>query len=325
MKPLSNASRSFGLSILAFGLFSSHDAVIKSLGAQYSVFQIIFFSTLFAFVPLTLMMMADRNLDNFRPHHPWLIAARTLSSLVAMSSAFYSFTVLPMAEVYSLLFATPLLITALSVPLLGESVGVRRWIAVIAGLAGVFIILKPGTTDLTLGHATALIAAVASSLSSIIVRKIGNKERSAVLILFPMISSIVVMAVLMPFVYKPVALPDLGSMAAVGLLAVGAQMAIIGAYRVTTSVALVAPVQYSQILWAVLFGYLFFEEFPNFRVAIGAAIIISSGVFVVWRENRADVSDINPVTRTSNPRPDTGPSPKPKGTISDLPNSAEEG
>ena len=312
MKRISNASRGFALSIFAFGIFSSHDAIIKTLGAQYSVFQIIFFSTLFAFVPLTIMMMADRNIDNFRPHHPWLIAIRTVTTIVGMSSAFYAFTVLPLAEVYALLFATPLLITVLSVPVLGESVGLRRWLAVIVGLLGVMIVLRPGTSEFTFGHAAALLAAVSSSISSVIVRKIGNEERSAVLILFPMVTSIIVMAMLMPFVYQPVDLPDLGAMALVGLLAVAAQVAIIGAYRAAPSAAQVAPIQYSQILWATMFGLLFFDEVPDLWVGVGAGIIILSGVFVVWREGRTDVSDHSPVTRAANLRPDTGLSPKPK-------------
>jgi drug/metabolite transporter (DMT)-like permease len=312
MKRISNASQGFVFSILAFGIFSSHDAVVKTLGAQYSVFQIIFFSTLFAFVPLTIMMMADRNIDNFRPHHPWLIAIRTLATLVGMSSAFYAFTVLPMTEVYALLFATPLFITAISVPVLGETVGLRRWLAVIVGLIGVLVVLRPGTSEFTFGHGAALLAALSSSISSVIVRKIGNEERSAVLILFPMVSSIIVMAALMPFVYQPVDLPDLGAMALVGLLAVAAQVAIIGAYRAAPSATQVAPIQYSQILWATLFGFLFFDEVPDYWVGVGAGIIIISGVFVVWRESRTDVSDNSPVTRTANLRPDTGPSPKPK-------------
>jgi len=312
MRRISNASQGFVFSILAFGIFSSHDAVVKTLGAQYSVFQIIFFSTLFAFVPLTIMMMADRNIDNFRPHHPWLIAIRTLATLVGMSSAFYAFTVLPMTEVYALLFATPLFITAISVPVLGETVGLRRWLAVIVGLIGVLVVLRPGTSEFTFGHAAALLAALSSSISSVIVRKIGNEERSAVLILFPMVSSIIVMAALMPFVYQPVDLPDLGAMALVGLLAVAAQVAIIGAYRAAPSATQVAPIQYSQILWATLFGFLFFDEVPDYWVGVGAGIIIVSGVFVVWRESRTDVSENNPVTRAANLRPDTGPSPKPK-------------
>ena len=308
---LSASTRAYAFSLLSFGFFSSHDAIIKALGVDYSVFQIIFFSSLFAFIPLTVMMMADRDLDNYRPRHPWLIGMRTALSLVGMSSAFYAFTVLPLSEVYALLFITPLLITAFSVPLLGEEVGLQRWLAVIVGLCGVLVVLRPGMQALDAGHFAALVSALTSSLSVIIVRKIGNEERSAVLILIPMISGILVMGMLLPSVYVPVALPALGAMAAVGLLAVGAQISVIAAYRVAPSVALIAPVQYTQILWATAFGMLFFDEFPDGWVAVGAAIIIGSGLFVVWRESKR--TKRGPVLRMANPRPDSGPSPKPKG------------
>lgn len=311
MAEASNSTRGFGLALLAFGVFATHDTLIKALGNSYSVFQIIIFSTLFAFLPITIVMMVDRSVDNFRPHHPWLIMARTLCSLIAMSSAFYAFTALPLTEVYALLFATPLFITVLSVPLLGETVRLQRWIAVLVGFAGVMVVLRPGASEFTYGHGAALLAAGASSFANIIVRKIGSEERSAVLILFPMISSIVVMAALMPFVYQPVELPDLGIMALIGLLVTFAQIAMIAAYRAAPAVV-IAPVQYSQILWAVAFGYLFFNETPDIWVAVGASIIISSGIFVVWRESRSDVSDNKPVSRIGNPRVDAGPSPKPK-------------
>ncbi|MBL4806842.1 MAG: DMT family transporter [Rhodobacteraceae bacterium] len=309
---LSNTTRGYILSMLAFGFFSTHDAIIKVIGAHYSVFQIILFSSLFAFIPLTVMMMMDRNLSNYRPRHPWLIALRSVLSVVGMSSAFYAFTVLPMTEVYALLFITPLLITALSVPLLGEVVRLQRWMAIIVGLIGVMVVLRPGSAEFSYGHGAALVAAFTSAMTSIIIRKIGSEERSAVLILIPMISSIAVMAAVMPFVYIPVQLPHLGMMALVGVFAVGAQVSIIGAYRVAPSVALIAPVQYTQILWATLFGVLFFGEAPDKWVAIGASIIISSGLFIVWRESHSSTSDTHPVLRTSNPRPDTGPSIKPK-------------
>ena len=308
---ISSSTRAYGFSLLAFALFTTHDTVIKAIGADYSVFQIIFFASLFSFIPLTVMMMADRNLDNYRPRHPWLIAARTVLSLTAMSSAFYAFTVLPLSEVYALIFVTPLLITAFSVPLLGEQVGFQRWMAVIVGLCGVVVVLRPGQEPLEVGHVAALISAFASSLSNIIVRKIGNEERSAVLILIPMISGIIVMAMILPSVYVPIELPALGAMALVGLLAVGAQISVISAYRVAPSIAMIAPVQYTQILWATAFGALFFDEYPDIWVAVGAAIIICSGVFVVWRETLR--TGRGPVLRAPNPRPDAGPSPKPKG------------
>lgn len=303
--------RGLGFAFAAFGLFATHDAVIKVLGANYAVFQIIFFAMLFAFVPMSILMLADRQVDNFRPHHPWLILIRATTSVIAMSTAFYAFTVLPLAEVYALLFATPLLITAMAAWLLGEPVRAQRWAAVVVGLIGVIIVLRPGVIAISFGHVCALIAAFCSALGSIIMRKIGGEERTAVMILYPMLSSIVAMGLLLPFVYVPMALVDFGLAASVGVMSVFAQMMIITGYRVAPA-AVVAPTQYSQILWATAFGALFFDELPDVWVGIGATIIIASGVFIVWRESRPQVSERNPILRNPNPRYDAGPSPKPK-------------
>jgi len=295
--------------LIAFALFSTHDALIKALGAGYPVFQIIFFSMLFAFVPMSIMMLADKAVDNFRPRHPWLVLSRAGLAIIAMSCGFYAFTALPLAEVYALLFAMPLLITALSVPLLGETVRAQRWAAVIVGLIGVLIVLRPGVTELTLGHGAALLAAFANALSTVLVRKLGAKERPAVLILYPMLLSMTAMSMTLPVVYVPVQLLDLGMMAAIGFLSVVAQFGTITAYKAAPA-AVVAPLQYSQILWATLFGMLFFSETPDLYVGIGSAIIIASGIFVVWRESRENVSLQRPVTKSANPRFDTGLQPK---------------
>lgn len=295
--------------LVAFGFFSSHDAIIKSLGGTYSVFQIIFFSMLFAFVPISMIMLADKSVSNFRPKHPWLVLLRSCLNIIAMSCAFYAFTALPLAETYALLFATPLLITALSVPLLGETVRKQRWAAVVVGLIGVMIVLRPGVSALSLGHIAGLTAALSNSFATILVRKLGGQERSAVLILYPLILSMVAMSLTLPVVYVPVQLPDLGLMATVGLFSVIAQILMIGAYRAAPA-AVVAPLQYSQILWATAYGALFFTETPDIYVAIGSSVIIASGVFVVWRESRENVSDNTPVLKTANPRFDAGPQPQ---------------
>ena len=306
---MTDTFKGFVAALLAFAFFSSHDAVIKALGGTYPVFQIIFFSMLFAFVPVSMIILADKAIDNFQPHHPWLVLFRSVLAIVSMSCGFYAFTVLPLAEVYALLFAMPLIVTILSVPMLGETVRAQRWAAVVIGLIGVLIVLRPGMTQLTLGHFSALAAACSTALSSILTRKLGGEERSAVLILYPMILSMLAMSTTLPFVYVPVDLDHLGAMAAIGFMSVIAQLFMIGAYRAAPA-AFVAPLQYSQILWATFFGALFFSETPDMYVAIGSLVIISSGMFVVWRESRENVSKRTPVLKTANPRFDTGPQPK---------------
>ncbi|CUK08152.1 carboxylate/amino acid/amine transporter [Ruegeria denitrificans] len=294
-----------GYAFLGFAVFASHDALIKVLGSTYSVMQIIFFATLFSFVPMAVTILTDRATGNFVPRHPWLVLLRSGLMVTGMSCAFYSFSVLPLAEVYSLLFSFPLIVTVLSIPILGEVVRAQRWAAVGVGLIGVLIVLRPGATDITFGHLAALAAAFCSAFASVLVRKIGNEERSAVLILYPMLLAIAAMSLAQPAVYLPPSLLHLAMMALVGVFSVIAQHLIILAYRAAPA-GVIAPSQYSQIIWATLFGMIFFDEKPDAWVAVGASIIIASGVFVVWRESRTNASANTPVLRVRSPRSDTG-------------------
>ena len=293
--------------LAAFALFAAHDVAVKMLGGAYSTIQVVFFSVLLTFPLVVLMLLRDDERGTLLPRHPWWTALRTGAAVVTGLCAFHAFTVLPLAEVYAILFAAPLFITVLSIPILGEVVRAHRWGAVVAGLVGVLIVLRPGGTDLSLGHAAALTAAATGALGSVIVRLIGREERAAVLLLYPMMANVVLMGVLLPFVYRPIPLGDLGLWAAMAGLAFLASLALIEAYRRADAV-LVAPMQYSQILWAALYGWLFFEEGIDGGTALGAAVIIASGLYIVWREGRGGSRNA-PVLATRS-RAETGTTPR---------------
>ena len=293
--------------LAAFALFAGHDVLIKVLGGGYSPIQILFFSVLFGFPLATVHLLRDTTSATLRPVHPWWMAARSLAAVVTGFCAFYAFSVLPLAQVYAILFAMPLLITILSIPILGEQVKMQRWIAVIIGLSGVLIVLRPGQQDLELGHLAALVSAIGGSFAAVIVRKIGREERSVVIMLYPMMANFVVMAALLPFVYEPLPIEDLGTLGVIALLAWTAGRFLIVAYNAAAAV-IVAPMQYSQILWATFYGLMFFNETPDTYTAVGSAIIITSGLFIVLRESRAPGSE-QPVLRTRS-RAETGTSPR---------------
>ena len=301
----SNTTGAF-LALLAFAIFATHDVIVKILGANYSPIQIIFFSVLFGFPWVTLMLIRDASSGNLRPRHPYWTAFRTLATTLTGVSAYYAFSTLPLAQVYAILFATPLLITILAIPILGETVRIRRWVAVLVGLGGVLVVLKPGAQDLTLGHAAALVAAFGSAFASIIVRKIGKDERSVVLLIFPMMSNFVVMGALLGFVYKPMPVEHMGGIALMSLMALLGSALVIAAYKAGEAV-IVAPMQYSQIIWATLFGALLFNETIERATILGAVIIIGSGLYIVLREGRANASENTPVLRTRT-RTETGTS-----------------
>lgn len=285
------------LALLSFALFASHDVVVKFLGGSYAPFQIVFFSVLFSFPLVSLMLIRDTTPGHLRPIHPWWTALRTVSAVITGICVFYAFSVLPLAQTYAILFAQPLVITVLAIPILGERVRLRRWIAVLVGLAGVIVVLRPGGTELTLGHAAALVGACTGALAAIVVRKIGHEERSVVLLLYPMLTNFVIMACALPFVYQPMPIEHLGAVGVMAVLAITGGFVLIGAYRNGEAV-IVAPMQYSQLLWATLYGALFFDEWPDAMTLAGAVLIIGSGVYIVLRESRSTASENTPVLRT---------------------------
>ncbi|MFM2355877.1 MAG: hypothetical protein RLZZ528_1613, partial [Pseudomonadota bacterium] len=145
-----------------------------------------------------------------------------------------------------------------------------------------------------LGQLSALGAAFTGAFVSIIVRKIGPDERSATLMLYPMTANFLVMAAILPFVYRPMPIEHFGLLALMSCLGFTGGILIIAAYRSAPAI-IVAPMQYSQILWATLYGYVFFNERPEPATAIGTLVIIASGIYIVLREGTPSVSENRPV------------------------------
>lgn len=301
MSDSSSASQSHGQAALfglaAFAVFATHDVIIKLLGAAYSPVQIIFFGALFSFPVITVVLMRDAVPGTLRPNNPGWIALRSVSGALAALGAFYAFSVLPLAQVYAAIFAMPLLITLLAIPILGETVRLRRGMAVVVGLLGVLVVLRPGAADFGLGHMAALLCAVGGAFNAIVVRKLGASERPVIMILYPMMTNFALMLVALPFVYVPMPLQDMAMMALVSVMALLAMFFLIQAYLRGPAV-LVAPMQYSQILWAGIFGMLFFNEYPDTWTYVGTAIIIGSGLYILRRESNAEVSTNTPVLET---------------------------
>ena len=298
------AARGALLGLCAFALYATHDAVVKALGGGYSPFQIVFFSVLLSFPLATVMLMRDGTESHLRPVHPWWMGFRTAASVVTAACAFYAFTTLPLAQVYAILFAQPLVITLLAIPMLSERVGFRRGAAVVVGLAGVVIVLRPwGGTEFAPGHLAALGAAVLGGFASVVVRKIGPDERPLVLLLYPMVANFVVMGAAMPFVYRPMSGGDFGLVALVAALGFVATLLVITAYRLAPA-GVVAPMQYSQIVWASIFGALFFGERLDGPTVAGALVVIASGLYILFRESRTAGSKrptLNTRTRIGTP------------------------
>jgi len=286
--------------LAGFATFALHDALIKSL-VGYSPFQILFFAVLFSYVPFSLSLVAAREKGHLRPVHTGWVIVRTTSMVLSAMGGFFAFRTLPLTEAYALLFAMPVVITLLAIPLLGERVRLFRWFAIGLGLVGVLIVLRPGASTLGVGHLAALLAVLAGATTATTTRKIGGRERSATLIVYPLLANVLITGAMQYFVYRPMPLVDLARMAGIGVLTIVAQYLIIMAYRAAPA-ALVAPFQYSQMLWAVFYGYFWFGEIPETRVYVGASVIIAAGMLILWREARGGTSRYSPVLRTRNLR-----------------------
>ena len=296
------------LSLAGFAIYSTHDVFIKFLGAFYSPFQILFFSVLFSFPLVNLFMVGSPRTGSLWPHHPVQMSLRVLATSVSGFSAFYAFSVLPLPQTYALLFLTPIFITLLSIPVLGERVGIHRGGSVLVGFIGVLIVLQPTTSTLTLGHFFGILAAMGASVNSLITRKIGQKEKTAVMLLYPLFGNFILMGLFLPFVYVPMPAAHLGGIALVSFLGFLAMFCIVGAYKASNA-SVIAPMQYSQILWAGFYGVLLFNDEISMSFVIGATLIIASGLHIVKREWNQTKS-LQPVLGNGNFRPDVGLRPR---------------
>lgn len=274
------------LALAGFGLFPITDTLMKFLTRGYPLVETMFFNALFSVVVIAGYGLLSGGPAGLATRRPGLQILRGLAGLGAGGGAFFAFTKLPLADVYAILFASPLIITALAGVLLGERVGPRRWGAVAVGFVGVLVMLRPSGQGLfNIGALAALVSAVSYSLSGIIVRRWGRGETAAA---FPFYGNLMVTALTgaaLPFVFVAPSLADLGLMAVCGMCGGLALLCLLGAFRIAP-VPVVAPFQYMEILWGLLYGALVFGDWPGNGVLVGGAIVIASGLYLLRMDVR---------------------------------------
>jgi S-adenosylmethionine uptake transporter len=217
-----------------------------------------------------------------RPH---LVFLRNATGIVGSFFGVYAFTTLPLAEAYSLLFLVPAFVTILSIPMLGEQVGWRRWLAVLVGFVGVLVVVRPGFREVHLGHLSAVVAAAFGAVSLITIRKIGRTENRITLLTMLYLSALVVDGALMMIDFKVPTWTEVAIFTVGGFMGGVGQIGMVIAMRLAPSNR-VAPTQYSQIVWAIVYGAILFGDFPDPVAFIGIALVIASGLFTLFREEQ---------------------------------------
>lgn len=277
-----NPLRGIALMVVATICFSLSDAMAKHLVGHLPAIEIAWIRYIVFVLMATTPMLRSRH-ASMRTRRPWHQVARGLGIVASSLTFIMALSSLPLAEAAAVSFASPLFITILAIPFLGELVGLRGWLAVILGFVGVLIVVRPGTGAF---HPAALWV-VASSLcwavSMIVTRRMAGTERPAVTLLWTAGTGLVALTALLPFSLAPVTAGQLGFAIAIGMVASSGQWFAILAYRLAAA-SVLAPLSYGQLIWSSFFGFIAFGALPDGWTLVGAVIIIGSGLYTVQRE-----------------------------------------
>lgn len=269
--------------LVGVALLSLNDALIKSLTSAYPVGQLLFVRGLFVLPWILLLALGNGGTRALRIGS---FRGQALRGACVIGSSFLFVTglaYLPLADAVAVAFTGPLFITAMAPMVLGEQVGWRRWLAVLTGFAGVLVMVRPGGEALQWAVLFPLGAALCGGVRDLITRRISRTETSVAVLLVT--TSVVMLAGLTtaPFGWSVVRYGDLWIFAASGALIAGAHYLMIEAFR-QGEAALVAPFKYTSMVWAVLFGFLFFADLPDGWTLFGAAMVILAGLYILHRE-----------------------------------------
>jgi drug/metabolite transporter (DMT)-like permease len=280
-----------GLAFLAFAVLATADALTKLLSLRgYSVFQVATVDAVFALLSALPVLVLWEGFRALKPRRPGLVVVRCALGAGSLVLAFVSFSLIPLADAYTIAFLTPLAVTALSAPLLGEAVDRRQWAAVIVGFAAVLLILRPdfgmsGPSGFVWGQLAMLASGLLFALSMLMLRRIAKTESSGALLMvyFAMLFLIGLPSSLGD--WKTPGALDFGLMAATGACSGLGNLLLILAFR-HAAAALVPSFMYSQLIWGIGFGYLLFTDLPDLVTIGGAVVIMLCGVYTLRQAAR---------------------------------------
>ncbi|PYE30193.1 EamA domain-containing membrane protein RarD [Rhizobium sp. PP-F2F-G38] len=312
--PVSQSSfRGVVIAFIAYAVFAFSDASVKLIDGAIPAYQVAFAGAVFGLVILPLIKAREDSwLDIVRTSNRTLWLLRFACGAIGSIASIITFTKLPMAEAFCLLFLLPSFVTILSVIFLKEDVRWQRWTAVIVGFIGVLIVLRPGFRELSVGHLAGAIGGLSAAIAIVILRGMGPTEKRMSLYGAGLLGVLVVSGVLM---LSNIAIPTPMQwvfIASYGILGSAGNALLMTAARMAPA-NLVAPPQYSQMIWAILFGYFIFDDTIDLPMAGGIALIVFSGLLTLMRERKrgtplpsAVVSpDAQASLATAEPEPDT--------------------
>ena len=273
-----------GISITVVGglCFAIQDAGVKWLSAEIAVLQILFLRSLVGLVFLSASTSFSGEKISLRVSRPWLVAVRSGINILSWVLFFTSLKYLPLATAIALFFSFPIFLAVISVPLLGESVGIRRVLAIVVGFAGVLLITNPAS-GLSTPALMMLGAALGWAFVASLTRILGETENTTTLLFYTLLGFAVLLAIPQYWLWRSIELGAYLMIFGIAFFGVIAQFAVTKAYAIA-SPSLIAPFEYTALIWSAILGYLVWNDIPDLYAIAGAFLIIASGIYIIHRE-----------------------------------------
>ena len=265
-------------------MFALLDTGVKYVGQFYPVLQIAWARYVFQMAMVPLVIGRIRPRDILRTRRPGLQVARSLLMVGATLSFFTAVNYMPVAEASAIGMIAPLMVTTLATPMLGERVGPRRWMAVVIGLIGALIIIRPGFGSLSWAAILPVITAICYALYQITTRMLADIDPPITTFFYSGAGGVVVLSLAVPFAWQTPTAGGWAMMIALGLIAGAGHFCVIQALR-RAPASVLAPFSFTQLIWVTILGFLVFGDFPDNYTLLGAAIVVGSGGYVFYREN----------------------------------------
>jgi drug/metabolite transporter (DMT)-like permease len=268
--------------LAAMFAFSLNDVMGKWLVATYGVAQLLLIRSAAALVMLAPAIHRTGLRTIATPARPWLHVLRAICSTAEVAFFYWAVIYLPLADTVAFYLACPIFVTLIASLFLKEQVGWRRWLAVICGFIGVLIAVNPTGAGMGWPALIALSGTILFALLNILTRMLAG-ENEVTLVTWQVVSALLFGLLVAPFRWVAPGLLDLGALALLGIISALAHMGVNRALRFAPA-AVVVPYQYTLIVWAVIFGIVFFGDWPKAHVLIGATIIVAAGIYIFIRE-----------------------------------------